>query len=54
MKPEVMIKVMKNPGIEMVEEGIQEMTRWTRIRVIDLDGCRISDEGAGRLAEVLG
>lgn len=33
---------------------MQEISRWARITVIDLDGCNIEDEGAGRLAAALG
>ena len=33
---------------------MQEISRWARITVIDLDGCNIKDEGAGRLAAALG
>ena len=54
VKPAVIIKVKQNQGMERVEEGMREMVRWARITVIDLDGCKIEGEGAGRLAAVLG
>ena len=54
VKPPAMIKVKKNQGMEKVEEGLREMTRWARITAIDLADCKIKAEGAGRLAAVLG
>ena len=54
VQPTAMIKVKKNQGMKRVEVGMREMTRWARITILDLDGCKIQGAGAGRLAAALG
>ena len=54
VKPLVLIKVKKNKGMTRVEEGIRAMTRWARITIISLDGCKFKGAEAGRLAAALG
>ena len=54
VQPPAMIKVKKNEGMKRVEVGMREMTRWARITILDLDGCKIQGAGAGRLAAALG
>ena len=54
VKPPAMIKVKENQGMERVEKGLREMTRWARITAIDVADCEIKAAETRALAAVLG
>ena len=56
VRPPAMIKVKKGQTLltESVKKAILDMMKWCRITAINLSNARIGDEGAGRLAAVLG
>ena len=56
VSPPAMIKVKKGQTFltESVKDAILDMMKWCRITAINLSNTRIGDEGAGRLAAVLG